>query len=141
MNAAEVLSCLNNEFAERYTDDGFWGELSYELQKYNRETKKYEPTDFRISGFPLEIVEDVGGGEGDGDTRYLVFKLGSQFFRKDGYYASYDGSVWDGDFYEVFPREKTITVYEDKTPIAAQIDAAWNELDSFDSFDEEDSYN
>lgn len=42
----------------------------------------------------------------------LVFKVGDRFFRKHGYYDSWDGGAWDGTLEEVRPREQMITVYE-----------------------------
>jgi hypothetical protein len=68
-----------------------------------------------LGGFDAKIVEDVGG-EGQGDTRYVVFSLSdgtnTRYFRKDGYYASYDGSTWDGEFREVTPIDRVVTFYE-----------------------------
>jgi hypothetical protein len=54
------------------------------------------------------------GGEGQGDEIWVVVQVGTQLFRKDGYYASHYGSDWDGDFEEVAAREKVVTVYEAK---------------------------
>lgn len=56
-----------------------------------------------------EVVEDFGG-EGEGDLRYVVFKVtffnGTvKHYRQEGYYSSYDGTDWDGDFHEVTPKE------------------------------------
>ena len=65
-----------------------------------------------IPGFGrLEVVEYDGGGEGHGEYIYLVFKIGDRYFRKTGYYASFDGSNWDGSLEEVEPFEKTVTDY------------------------------
>lgn len=33
-------------------------------------------------------------------------------FKKDGFYQSYSGSDWDGDFYEVNQVEKTVLVWD-----------------------------
>ena len=63
---------------------------------------------------PVEHVASVGGSEGAGEVMYYVVKCGSRYFRKEGYYASWDGSRWDGRFREVHPVEKTITVWDDK---------------------------
>lgn len=57
----------------------------------------------------VEVVEDFGG-EGQGDLRYVVFSVKFtdetvKYFRQEGYYSSYDGTVWDGDFTEVTPKE------------------------------------
>lgn len=64
----------------------------------------------------VHVVENVGG-EGQGDHQHMVFKVldfagGARFFKKTGYYSSFDGGEWDGDFEEVKPVEKTVTVYE-----------------------------
>lgn len=61
----------------------------------------------------LEYVDDYGG-EGQGDDYWVVFKVGDQFFRKNGWYASYDGGELDGELYEVFPKEVTRTEYTTK---------------------------
>lgn len=54
---------------------------------------------------------DNYGGEGQGDERWIVFKVGDQLFRLNGYYSSYDGSTWDGGVEEVEAYEKTVTDY------------------------------
>lgn len=54
------------------------------------------------------------GGEGQGVSYYVVnyFPKHDVYIRTDGYYSSYDGlDVYDFG-HEVFPKEKTITVYE-----------------------------
>ena len=57
----------------------------------------------------VEVV--VGfGGEGQGDLRYVVLKVTFtdetvKYYRQEGYYSSYDGTDWDGDFTEVTPKE------------------------------------
>lgn len=54
------------------------------------------------------------GGEGQGEYAEVIFTVdGRRFFRKTGSYYSYDGYWWDGPFREVFPKQKTITVYEE----------------------------
>jgi hypothetical protein len=66
----------------------------------------------------VSSVENFGGLGGAGEYAWFVLRIspedGSEPFlvRKEGYYASYDGSTWDGAFEIVEPREKTITVYE-----------------------------
>lgn len=78
---------------------------------YNREDSRLK---LDIDGI-TEYAEYVDGKmpeEGGGEQIYVVIKVGTQYFRKDGYYLSHDGSYWDGDVVEVRPIEKTITVYE-----------------------------
>jgi hypothetical protein len=64
----------------------------------------------------LSGVEEYGG-EGQGEDYWFIFKvLGPQgnvrFFKRDGWYASYDGGYYDGPTFEVKPVEKLVTVYE-----------------------------
>lgn len=69
-------------------------------------------SDIEVPGLgKLELVEDFGG-EGQGDDYWVVFKVGDQFFKKNGWYASYDGGELDGDLYEVVPVQVSRTEYE-----------------------------
>lgn len=67
-----------------------------------------------------EELEDLGtvthvlteGGEGQGEHYYGIFSIGTQFFRMDGAYSSWDGISWDGtSLYEVVPKQVTTTQY------------------------------
>lgn len=64
------------------------------------------------------VVYSSGGYEGDGEHLEMVFEVKdiitgeTHFYRKSGGYASFAGTYWDGPFDEVFPQQKTITVYE-----------------------------
>lgn len=63
------------------------------------------------------LVEDHGGSEGSGEERWFVFEVtdpegNKRIFRRDGYYASFDGSYFDGPTEEVKPVEKLVTVWE-----------------------------
>jgi hypothetical protein len=61
-------------------------------------------------------VEASFGGEGEGDQYWMVISVSdgttTRYFRRDGWYASYDGGYLDGETYEVSPKEKVIVVYE-----------------------------
>lgn len=73
---------------------------------------------------PKLITEEIGemvevaqkGGEGEGDEWYAVkhFPKHDIYVRIDSFYASYNGTTFDGweDCKEVKPIEKTIKVYE-----------------------------
>jgi hypothetical protein len=101
-------------------DEEHWEELAYSLSSNyswdaikNIRVQKDPGEDFE--NMRIVCIEDFGG-EGQGDKRYVVFKFsdesGVKYFRKDGYYASYDGSTWDGDFREVKPVDRVVTFYE-----------------------------
>jgi len=60
-----------------------------------------------------EIVE-TAGGEGEGDSAHIIFKIRGRHFMKTGYYASFDGFYWDdGRLFEVEPYEKTVTAWRE----------------------------
>lgn len=94
--------------------DEIWPEF-YESLTSKESSEKYGYSTATIASGPVYIEEDHGGGEGDGEIRYVVFSVGDQFFKVSGYYASWDGSNWDDPTpVEVVPTEKTITVFERK---------------------------
>jgi hypothetical protein len=107
MDIREIEDALEN-YSDCTSGDGweFWAwELSY--------ARRSNPDAGTIEGLGrVEFVEQVGGGEGEGEHVHLVLRVGDRYFKKEGYYASYDGTTWDGDFREVKPAEKTIMVYE-----------------------------
>lgn len=63
----------------------------------------------------VTMVDSRTGSEGDYDVQaYVVIKVGSQYFRKQGHYMSHNGTDWDGPITEVTQAEKTIKVWENK---------------------------
>lgn len=76
---------------------------------------EYESVTLTLNGEEVETKAIKSfGGEGQGDDCWLVFQVGNQLFRKDGWYASHYGYEWDGSLYEVEAVERTVTVYEEK---------------------------
>lgn len=64
-------------------------------------------------GEVIEVLKE--GGEGKGESWSVVrhFVDHNVYIRLDGFYTSYDGTDFGEDeLVEVFPKEKTITVYE-----------------------------
>lgn len=87
--------------------DTEWDELSYMLDKKGG---------VDVPGLGLVEKVDDYGGEGQGDDLWFVIKVtfpvgDDKFYRKSGYWVSHDGSYWDGEFEEVTPKQKTITVW------------------------------
>lgn len=135
-----------NEFAEQMEElhgtesgYGFWEEdggaytdwdnfvtKSYEVKNWRtnetetRSYKSYASLDKRlVPGVGYVSLVEQFGGEGQGDTYYIILKLevpdaDPRYFKIDGFYASHYGRDLDGPFYEVVPREKVVTVYERK---------------------------
>lgn len=74
--------------------------------------------------YMARTVHSTGGHEGGGEHVEVVvevsphvggikkFSMESRFFKKLGWYASFAGTEFDGPLVEVFPKHKTITVYE-----------------------------
>ncbi|WP_040828953.1 hypothetical protein [Nocardia jiangxiensis] len=65
----------------------------------------------------VKLVESVGGMD-EGSHRHLVFEVEFsdyrvRYYKKSGYYSSYDGTSWDGDLHEVKPVKQNITRYEE----------------------------
>ena len=94
---------------------------NFEIIKNRLEELEVSNSDFGYSHFVTddEILGDwkeveQEGGEGQGEEWYSVkhFKKYDVYIRIDGYYASYDGTTFDDDYYEVKPKEKKIVVYE-----------------------------
>jgi len=91
------------------TDDLDWNEIS-EMFEWTDET-------FSAHGVTIERADFDTGREGHAEDIHMVFKTtdrqgNEQYWRKTGYYASYDGDNWDGDFREVRPVERLVTFYE-----------------------------
>ncbi|MFE7717521.1 hypothetical protein ACFU44_00590 [Nocardia rhizosphaerihabitans] len=64
----------------------------------------------------VSVIEAETGGEGHGEHCELVLRVESpdgvvRYFQKNGYYASFYGTDWDGAFFEVTPEQQTVTVY------------------------------
>jgi hypothetical protein len=61
----------------------------------------------------LEVLENIGGDEGDGEYAYIVFRYKDKFYKLEYSYYSYVGRDFDcATFSEVTPVEKLMTVYE-----------------------------
>jgi hypothetical protein len=74
-----------------------------------------------IGKYTITIVDQEGGGEGEGEHWHSVFKIQQDdscdihYYYIPGYYYSYDGSTieWDS-IYEVEPYEKVVTAWRKK---------------------------
>jgi hypothetical protein len=73
-----------------------------------------EVKSFDIASGTVTLVENHGGGEGDGEERWIVIKVGDQFFEYSGYYSSWDGTEWDNELREVEPYTVEVTKYREK---------------------------
>lgn len=94
-------------------------------ERWNPDTRKFDPIpeseiDYKyFEGFGRIELEDTFGGEGQGDQYWFVFKITDdngevRYFRRDGWYASFNGGYYDGPTEEVVAQEKTIIVWVKK---------------------------
>lgn len=87
-------------------DDFYW-RLD---EHYNNPTLTLRGEEVEVEPIQLDL-----GGEGHGEDIHVVFRVGDQLFRQDGYYASHYGPDWDSAPYEVGPVARTVTFYERKS--------------------------
>jgi hypothetical protein len=81
----------------------YWGSLEYK-----------KDTTLTVE-LPVEVVDSRFGGEGDWQCEtFIVIKVGDQYFKKYGHYASHDGEYWDGPLVEVELKEKVVKDWEEK---------------------------
>lgn len=71
------------------------------------------------NGLPAVIEEVALWKDGtylgnDSYENYVVVKVGNQYFRKEGYYSSWDGGSLDGPWFEVEKVAKTVYEWEKK---------------------------
>ncbi|QIN94157.1 hypothetical protein PP459_gp076 [Streptomyces phage Wakanda] len=88
------------EWAEDYESGFYWSDLDGGYSEYDSPFG-------RVKWVETDTDYDEGR-----QLNALVFTVGDRFFRKHGYYDSWEGGAWDGGLEEVRPREKMITVYE-----------------------------
>lgn len=90
---------VHYEDGETVDSQEFWSEIHW------------GSTRLAFPGIGKAMRVDSAGGMDEGSNIWTVFEVGGRLFRKSGYYASHYGTDWDGAFEEVFPEQKTITVY------------------------------
>lgn len=113
---------------EQKAKDKFYEEnlkgLTYDQQKESPYLEVYQNMPSKYDIIDLYVLNELGlgevvsvhqrGGEGQGTKWYQVwyFKDHDVYLRIDGHYTSYNGvDFYDGFGYQVFPKEKTITIY------------------------------
>jgi hypothetical protein len=85
----------------------FLSDSNYEAGdlKYNQE---------KVGLGTIAEVHSEGNKEGGGEYSEIVYHFVDYdvYLRITGFYTSYNGTDWNDNWTEVFPQEKTITVYE-----------------------------
>jgi hypothetical protein len=109
-NYEKIEYCINNIYD---IDGSYWmyeDITPKEIEPDNDENKVVNENFHLLKD--AELVASYGG-EGQGDQYYTVyhFKQADVYIQFYGHYASHYGTDYQGMF-EVKPKEKTITVYE-----------------------------
>lgn len=104
----ELNAAIKAWDTESNKSEGGWGTLAEELEWGEGSVHLPE----------IGTVEKVTGhgGEGEGDSYWIIVSVTDaagvkRLFRRDGWYASYQGGYYDGDTEEVEAFEKTVTRY------------------------------
>lgn len=104
---------------EAYLDEGgfddqlsFWDEPDSDWFKTSNaeELKRFKQ---RFGAYPEPAAN--WGGQGDGAAMGAVIKIGDRYFKRTGYYSSWDSSEYDSTVEEVEPYEKTVIRYRSKS--------------------------
>lgn len=126
-SAAEVWAALDKVLQKMEPDgDGedqfedaryeFWeGSVSYKDGKilyWNLPKEERGKIDLGELGV-LEYMRTVPNDPGDGKYWGSLWKLGEQYFIKDGFYSSWDSSEFDGDFHEVRKGDRVAESWHD----------------------------
>jgi hypothetical protein len=72
-----------------------------------------EPVTFTI--VETKLGSSYDGYEQDSQENFVIFEVGNQLFKKEGWADSYGDSEWEGDVTEVKASKKYTTVYEPKS--------------------------
>ncbi|WP_099021224.1 hypothetical protein [Mycolicibacterium palauense] len=99
----------DNDIPDRYGCCDGWDDFLEELEWGK---KCVDIPDIGIA----ELSEQFGG-EGQGDQYWAVVKIlgekgETRYFRRDGWYASFDGGYYEGPTDEVYPATETVTVWK-----------------------------
>lgn len=107
----------NEEDQERIITSFFDAEYDREkIQRWYPNEEVWDKFHEKIDELNLIInLSDQKGGEGQGEEYWSVYEFSSPeqtvYIKFNGYYQSYEGATFT-EFFEVFPTQKTITVYE-----------------------------
>lgn len=83
--------------------------------------EEYTDRDTHLAGgITVKFEGDHNSGVAVGNSAYFVIlsledSTGKRFFKRDGYYSSYEGgNLADGTSHEVYPQAKLVTVWKDE---------------------------
>lgn len=102
------LTPADIEAAISEQEDWYWDEIEYYTRGDDALTLSIDGTEY-----PVKVEDEYTGGEGDWNTEtFIIFKVGSQHFKKTGFYQSHYGNDWDGPLVEVHQVVRPVSVWE-----------------------------
>lgn len=106
----ELRAAIEETDSENWMGEDFYYEVGYAKEQAN-ERGHYGPIE--IPGIGKAVGVEQFGGMDQGSDLWTVFRIlgDDRLFRKNGYYASHDGSYYDGALEQVEAFEKTVTDY------------------------------
>ncbi len=113
LTAPQIIEKLNS-LEEIYNEEEDTGYENFKDAFGYNDMASDDQGDLKELGEIEYLIDSERALEGDSEcmTTVVLFKDHGVYIRLDGYYASYGGSDWDGDYFEVKPVEKTVTFYE-----------------------------
>lgn len=89
------------------------GDFEDSLYDYRTKTQR------SAFGITLTVVHSIGGGEGGGETVVRVFAVNADgkvvaYLKRRGFYSSYEGTEWNAEFTQTFPRYTLVVDYANK---------------------------
>ena len=116
-NWGEFEDLAERTFEYREVPEGTEGAAFHRYSKVWKKRFDLDVPGVAIPGIGQAVAVDRFGGEGEGDDYWFVFKVtepngNERIFKRNGWYASYDGGYYEGPTEEVVEGEKVIRVWE-----------------------------
>lgn len=106
MATAKQIENEIKAFTEQEYFEDAWPDFLDELDGWRN-----DPPELELPSGSAKFVKRYGG-EGKGEKYWVIFSVGDELFKVDGYYSSWDGSSWDdAEMYKVEPVEVTVIEY------------------------------
>lgn len=112
---------MNEDFTVEELEEYIEDEFSYKMSYFSiRGTDGFfshlwhEANSLQTKFGLIERVQKETDYDEGRELRSLIVKVNDRFFKKVGYYDSWDSCSWDGNLFEVAPFEKTVIEYVPK---------------------------
>lgn len=112
MSLIQIITSDPSAFIEQVKEQ-FGGLSNYDVADLYFKHEDGFHADGETAYFRLAYSEGGGEGEGEYVERVLGIKVGQEevFLRTTGFYESYNGTEYSGEWVQVFPQEVTVVRY------------------------------